>query len=63
MQTMFYGASRFNQNLCAWASKSPQLGLGGSGSMFSYTSCQYKATPVLSATPGDPHDGPFCFAC
>jgi hypothetical protein len=62
MYNMFYLASVFNQNLCAWASKSPQL--GSSVNMFHAASCPSTVTPVLrSGTPGDPHVGPFCFPC
>jgi hypothetical protein len=28
------------------------------------SSCATRATPVLNnGTPGDPHDGPFCYTC
>eukprot|EP00978_Attheya_sp_CCMP212_P024971 scaffold79426_cov35-Attheya_sp.AAC.2 len=63
MQAMFYDASVFNHSLCDWASKSPQLGVAIV--MFAgASSCVTQATPVLNnGTPGDPHDGPFCFIC
>eukprot|EP00978_Attheya_sp_CCMP212_P046189 scaffold378294_cov28-Attheya_sp.AAC.1 len=67
MYEMFYNASAFNQNLCAWASKSPQLGsveLAAASDMFLFSSCNNQSTPVLNrGTPGDPHDGAFCFTC
>eukprot|EP00978_Attheya_sp_CCMP212_P047774 scaffold428964_cov318-Attheya_sp.AAC.1 len=52
----------FNQNLCAWASKSPQLNVVGG--MFFLSACTNPSAPVLNnGTLGDPHDGPFCFTC
>eukprot|EP00978_Attheya_sp_CCMP212_P030344 scaffold111162_cov66-Attheya_sp.AAC.2 len=64
MNYMFVGAFAFNRNLCAWANKSPQLEIVVVGSMFASSSCNNDSTPVLhSGTPGDPHDGPFCFTC
>eukprot|EP00978_Attheya_sp_CCMP212_P043522 scaffold285883_cov24-Attheya_sp.AAC.1 len=62
MQAMFYSASAFNQNLCAWASKSPQL--ASVQRMFHEAfSCNTSQTILESGTPGAPHPGPFCFAC
>eukprot|EP00978_Attheya_sp_CCMP212_P048450 scaffold522791_cov86-Attheya_sp.AAC.1 len=59
---MFQGASAFNQSLCAWATKSPQL--SWAHNMFESPFCVISTAPVLnSGTPGDPHAGPFCFAC
>eukprot|EP00978_Attheya_sp_CCMP212_P027430 scaffold91868_cov91-Attheya_sp.AAC.1 len=67
MPRMFYGASSFNQNLCSWDSKSPQVLSSASSvdDMFLLlSSCNNSSTPILnSGTPGDPHDGPFCFTC
>eukprot|EP00978_Attheya_sp_CCMP212_P020274 scaffold57788_cov61-Attheya_sp.AAC.3 len=63
MSWMLYSASAFNQDLCTWASNSAQL--GAVVDMFhGSSSFNNSSTPVLnSGTPGDPHDGPFCFTC
>eukprot|EP00978_Attheya_sp_CCMP212_P029588 scaffold105590_cov64-Attheya_sp.AAC.2 len=65
MLWMFHSGSAFNQDLCAWASNSPQLLSNASvDGMFLSSSCSNSSTPILnSGTPGDPHDGPFCFTC
>eukprot|EP00978_Attheya_sp_CCMP212_P048405 scaffold516042_cov142-Attheya_sp.AAC.1 len=63
MEEMFKRALDLNQNLCAWARKSPQL--GSVPNMFQGTdSCVNSADPVLnSGTSTDPHVGSFCFNC
>eukprot|EP00978_Attheya_sp_CCMP212_P024874 scaffold78937_cov45-Attheya_sp.AAC.1 len=46
MQNMFRGAVVSNQNLCTWASKSPQLVSSATvNNMFLATSCINSATP------------------
>jgi hypothetical protein len=42
MALMFYGASKFNQNLCQWRSAFPY---NNAGAIFILSNCTYKATP------------------
>eukprot|EP00978_Attheya_sp_CCMP212_P001756 scaffold3597_cov51-Attheya_sp.AAC.1 len=56
MTKMFQLAFAFNQNLCIWATKSPQLLLNASvDGMFLWSSCNNSSTPVLNSGIPDMH--------
>jgi hypothetical protein len=54
---MFYSATVFNQNLCAWGNKTNEE--GQKTGMFSFTDCEEKDDPALMTEP----KGPFCYSC
>ena len=65
MTQMFDSAVAFNQNLCPWASNSPQLS-NAHQAFWPPNFCPNNTedTPILrSGTPENPHLGPFCYAC
>ena len=53
MYTMFFEASDFNQNLCAWSSIFPYEKVANSF-IFDSSGCRYQDDPVLT------NGGPFC---
>ncbi len=55
---MFYGATVFNQDLCAWGPVMNNQNIDVED-MFKVTSCADMSTPDLSATP----PSPFCYVC
>jgi hypothetical protein len=52
MSSMFFSATKFNQNLCAWGKFLPSPNISISG-MFTSSNCTNKNIPTSST-------GPFC---
>jgi len=59
MDVMFYEATAFNQNLCAWGARLDNSISYILADAFQYNSCPSNLQPTMSASP----PGPFCHVC